>query len=186
MKAFGGIAFVIFAVSASPALAAGWHVDPSQSQLGFLATQGGEPFQGKFGKLTADIDFDPAKPTAGHVLVRIDMSSATTGDRQRDEALPQVEWFDVKEFPEARFEANGFRAAGSGTFEALGQLTLRGVTKPLVLPFTFQQSGETARAQGQVAFERGDFGVGQGIWASGQWVGTTVTVTFDLTAKPLP
>lgn len=178
-----GVALVLTAAASAPGAAAGWQVDSQASHLTFVGTQSGSSFEGHFGKFVAEIDFDPANPAAGHILVRIDMTSAATGQRERDEALPQPEWFDVKNFPEARFEAKGLRATSPGTFEAPGQITIRGVSKPLLLPFTFHRDGDTARATGQVVLVRSDFGIGQGPWASDQWVGTKVTVNFDLVAR---
>ena len=71
------------------------------------------PFQGRFKRFSAQIDFDPAAPDAGRALVEIDLTSAETGDAQRDTALPQAEWFDTKANAQARFEAHQEQAAFS-------------------------------------------------------------------------
>lgn len=175
---------VLAAAAPHPAAAADWRIDPDHSRLTFRGTQGGVSFEGRFTRFAADIAFDPAAPETGRVVVRIDMTSAATGDRQKDEALPQPEWFDARAFPEARFEASGFHAV-SGGFEAPGRLILRGVEKPLVLPFRFERNGDAAHAAGRVDLRRGDFGVGQGPWASEQWVGGAVEVAFDLTVREI-
>jgi polyisoprenoid-binding protein YceI len=174
---------VLCLLSAGSARAATWTVDPTRSSLGFEGTQTGSPFEGKFGKFTAQIEFDPSKPDAGHVLVLVDITSAHTGDTQRDESLPQSDWFDVQSHPQARFEATGFRPKGGDNYAATGRLTIRGIGRDCVLPFTLDISGDTAHAKGRVQILRTDFGVGQGPWASGQWVGLQVGIDFDLTAK---
>jgi polyisoprenoid-binding protein YceI len=173
-------------ISTSPAFAAAWTVNPSTSKLGFSGTQTGEPFSGKFKTWTASVDFDPAKPEAAHVLVTVDMASATTGDPQRDGALPGEDWFNVSQFPKATFEITGFKAKGGDSFDAPGKLTVRGVTKDVVLPFTLTTSGDTAHAVGKVNLIRSVFGVGQGSWSTDQYVAFDVNVDIDLTAKRAP
>ncbi len=173
-------------IAAGPALAARWTVDPAKSRLGFSGVQVGTPFQGRFTRWTADIAFDPAKPDTGHATVLIDMASARTGDTQRDEALPQGDWFDSGKFPQARFDAKSFRVKGGNAYEAVGTLTIRGISHDAVLPFTLTVSGDTAHAQGRLQLVRTGFGVGQGAWSSGQWVALDVGVDVDLTATRMP
>lgn len=170
-------------LAVSPARAEHWTVDPAKSRLGFSGTQTGTAFQGSFKSWQAEIEFDPARPEDGHAVVTIDMASAATGDTQRDTALPQAEWFNVKQFPQARFEARSFRATGPGAFEAVGTLSIRGMSQDCVLPFTLALTGDTAVAKGHVQIIRTSFGVGQGPWTSGEFVALEVGVDVDLTAK---
>ena len=174
------VALLLFAVS--PAFAADWTVDSAKSALSFSGVQNGEAFKGVFGKWTADISFDPAHPETGHAKVSIDLASARTGDTQRDSALPQAEWFNVKATPTATFEATSFVAKGGDAYEAPGTLTIRGIGKAVVLPFTLAVSGDKASAKGHLALVRTGFGVGQGVWATGDWVALEVGVDVDLVA----
>jgi len=169
-------------LAASPALAADWTVDPAKSHLNFSGVQNGAPFQGSFGKWQAQIAFDPAHPEAGHAKVTIDLASARTGDTQRDSALPQPEWFDAASFPQAGFEAGGFVAKGGDAYEAPGKLTIRGVGKDVVLPFTLVVTGDQAVAKGHLTLMRTAFGVGQGVWSTAEWVALDVGVDVDLVA----
>ena len=162
--------------------AASWSVDAANSRLGFAGSLAGDGFEGGFGRWHAEIAFDAADPAAGRVVVVIEMASAATGDRQKDEALPGADWFDVAAHPEARFEAANFRAVGDHAYEAVGTLTLRGVSKPVTVPFRFEESGGTGHFQGRIELDRTLFGVGQGAWSSGRFVATAVTVSFDLAA----
>lgn len=173
---------VALSLLGSPALAADWAVDVPHSHLGFSGMQNGAAFQGSFGTWTAEIAFDPAHPEAGHAKVTIDLTSAKTGDTQRDTALPQAEWFDVKAFPKASFEATGFTSKGGDAYEAPGKLTIRGIGKDVVLPFTLAITGDKATAKGHLSLVRTSFGVGQGVWATGEWVGLDVGVDVDLVA----
>ncbi|MCJ2140221.1 YceI family protein [Methylobacterium sp. E-066] len=165
-----------------PAAAAEWAVDPAKSAIRFSGVQVGTPFSGRFERFEAKVDFDPAKPEAGRATVLVDLSSARTGDAQRDTALPQKDWFDVASAGQARFEATRFVDKGRGDYEAIGELTIRGTKRPLTLPFHLSLEGGQAHATGHVGLVRTDFGVGQGAWASGQWVALEVGVDIDLVA----
>lgn len=168
--------------AASAAGAATWSVDMAKSQLGFSGTQTGAAFDGKFTRFSAAIVFDPDHLDTSHITVTVDLASAATGDVQRDTALPGSDWFDVAEFPKASFVTTAIRKTGQNAYEAAGNLTLRGVTKPLVLPFTLQIDGTTAHAVGHVNLVRTAFGIGQGPWATGEWVALDVDVNLDITA----
>ncbi|MGU3285123.1 YceI family protein [Methylobacterium mesophilicum] len=172
----------VLLATAVPASAAEWSVDPAKSAIKFSGVQVGAPFSGRFERFDAKVDFDPAKPEAGHALVLVDLASARTGDVQRDEALPQKDWFDVKATSQARFEATRFVDKGHGDYEATGTLTIRGTSRPLTLPFHLTLDKGQARVAGHVGLIRTDFGVGQGAWASGQWVALEVGVDIDLVA----
>ena len=166
----------------TPAVAAGWTADPARSTLAFDGTQTGAPFTGKFRTWTATIDFDPAKPEAAHVRVDIDVASATTDDPQKDAAMPAEDWFDTGKFAHAIFEATGFKAKGGDAYETTGNLTLRGVSKPVTLAFTLTIKEDQAHAVGHAKLVRTDFGVGGGQWADGSMVGLDVAVDVDLVA----
>ena len=169
-----------------PASAADWAIDAARSTIKFSGVQVGAPFTGRFDRFDAKVDFDPAKPEAGHAVVLVDLASARTGDVQRDEALPQKDWFDAKSTSQARFEATRFVDKGRGEYEAVGTLTIRGTSRPLTLPFHLTLDKGQAHAAGHVGLVRTDFGVGQGPWASGQWVALEVGVDVDLVAATKP
>ncbi|KQP07959.1 polyisoprenoid-binding protein [Methylobacterium sp. Leaf99] len=179
---------VLLALQTVPShgFAAEWQVDPSKSAIRFSGVQVGVPFTGGFQRFEAAVDFDPAKPETGHATVLIDLSSAKTGDVQRDEALPQKDWFDVKAEAKARFEATRFVDKGDGRYDAVGTLTIRGKSKPVTLPFRFTLDGGKAHAVGHLDLVRTEFGVGKGPWASGQWVALEVGVDVDLVASAEP
>jgi polyisoprenoid-binding protein YceI len=169
-------------LAAPTAQAAPWTVDPAHSYLTFSGTQTGAPFQGHFGTWAAEIEFDPTHPESGHAKVTIDLASAGTGDTQRDSALPQSDWFDVAGFPQARFEADHFIAKGGDAYEAPGKLTLHGIARDVVLPFTLTVTGDHAVAKGHLTLVRTEFGIGQGVWSTAEWVALEVGVDVDLVA----
>lgn len=159
-----------------------WTVQKGSS-LGFTATWSGEAVQGQFKTWTADILFSPQALDRSKVTVAVDMASAGTGDAQRDESLPSGDFFDTAEHPKATFTATKFRKTGEDKYVADGTLELRGVKKPLSLPFTLKIDGDTATARGVTTLDRTTFGVGQGEWASTDQIAASVKVSFSLTAR---
>lgn len=151
--------------------------------LGFTATWSGSAIEGRFKTWTADILFSPEALDRSKVTVSVDMASAATGDAQRDESLPSGDFFDTAAHPKAVFTATKFRKTGADKYVADGTLDLRGVKKPLSLPFTLKIDGDTATARGVTTLDRTTFGVGQGEWASTDEIAAKVTVSFSLTAK---
>ncbi|WP_165190658.1 YceI family protein [Caulobacter soli] len=159
-----------------------WTVAKS-STLGFSATWAGDAIEGQFKRWTADILFSPEALDRSKLTVSIDMSSAATGDDQRDASLPSDDFFAAATHPKATFTASKFRKTGEGKFVAEGTLELRGVKKPVSLPFSLKIDGDTATARGVTTLDRTVFGVGQGEWASTDQIGGKVKVSFAITAK---
>ena len=108
-------------------------------------------------------------------------ASVRTGDSERDRTLLDREWFDPDNYPQSRFESDSIEATEPG-FRAHGQLTLKGVTHPVTMEFTFEDmgSGTTARFSGSFELERLQFGVGEGFWSDTSWTSNEVTVTVEL------
>jgi len=164
------------------AAAGTWIVDKATSWVGFTGTQTGKEFRGRFLAYDAAIELDPNNLAAAKIEVEIDMTSAKTGDKQRDDALPGKDWFAAAAFPKAHFRSRDVFATGSGTYEARGSLTIREVTRDLALPFRLSIDGNRASADGMVVLVRTDYGVGQGEFATGEWVGLDVKVSFHIEA----
>ena len=162
--------------------AADWTTQPG-STLGFTASYDGEAFEGKFSKFTPTIRFDPAKPADGLFDVRIALTSANTGNGERDDTLRGAEFFNAAKFAEARYVASKFRALGGNKFAADGNLTLRGVSKPVVLTFTWT-AGAKPVLDGQASLKRLDFQVGTGDWADVGVLPNEVKVKTHLVLAP--
>jgi polyisoprenoid-binding protein YceI len=163
--------------------AASWTVDHARSRLGFRGAMEGAAFDGTFRSWDAQISFDPKALSTSHVSVSVDLASAVTGDQDRDQNLPTDDWFAIKRFPKAVFTANRFVDRGGGRYEAQGELELKGVRRPVVLPFTLAVSGGVARMQGSTTLDRTAFNVGSGRWSTPDEVAKAVTVVVDITAR---
>ena len=159
-----------------------WIVSPGSS-LNFQTSWSGDTIRGRFDKWTADILFSPDALEASKLTVTIDLASVKTGDEQRDASLPSGDWFDVAEHPKAIFTATRFTQTAEGRFVAHGKLTLRGVGRPLDLPFRLKITGDTASVSGVTTLDRTAFGVGQGEWQSTDSIPAKVTVSVSLKAR---
>jgi polyisoprenoid-binding protein YceI len=159
-------------------------VQQGASTLGFGDTFQGQGFDGRFGKWTAAISYDPADLAASRFDVTVDLASARTGDDDRDGALPGPDFFDTAKYPQAHFVTTGFRSVG-GKVVADGQLTLRGVTKPVSLAVDFKPQGGHATLDVSATLKRLDFDVGGGQYADTSVIGADVKVSAHLvlTAK---
>jgi polyisoprenoid-binding protein YceI len=177
-------AFGIFLLFSGTAHASDWKIVADKSWLGFKGTAAGAPFGGRFARWLAQISFDPDKPEAGHVEVTVDMASAVTGDKDKDDALPQPAWFDAKAFPQATFAAQSFRAKGGHDYDAVGTLALRDVNKPVVMPVTIEVDGNTLHASGHLDLIRTDYNVGMTTGAN--WIALEVVADFAVTAERAP
>ena len=179
-------AMVLAMPSLAAAAPAAWTVDKAASRLSFKSSFGGEAFEGTFRRWDAQIAFDPKALAASRVVVTVEIGSVATGDAERDQAIPTDDWFAARKFPRATFTSRGFKDLGGGRYQAMGDLSIRDVTRPIVLPFTLQITGAQARMSGQVSVNRGVFGVGQGQFKSAETVPLDVVVNVALSAHKAP
>ena len=173
--------------AAAPAAVTHYALDPARSSLEFTFVQAGALNKGKFTKLLVTFDFAPDNLEASRLDVTVEMSSLDTGDKERDDTLRGADLFDLAKFPQARFSATRINKTASG-YEAVGKLTMRGVTRETRVPFTFRSADEQGHPvgylTGKTTLKRLDFGVGQGDWQSTEWVGNDVTVSYTLRLTP--
>ena len=179
-------AALVFAPTLALAAPALWAVDHNASHLTFSSTVSGQAFTGTFRHWDAVIHFDPKDLAQSDVTATIDIASAATGSKDGDAELPDQDWFWTSHFPRATFTAHGFAPAGPGRYVANGTISIRGVSKPLTLPFTLAITGPVAKMHADVSLNRLVFGVGQGEWAATDTVPANVAVHIDLTARRTP
>ena len=131
----------------------------------------------------AKIKFDPAALATSSVSVTINTGSVTASDGQVQSALTGSDWFDTGAHSQATFSATSFSAKGRDRFVANGTLTLRGVSQPLLLPFTLKIDGDQAMMRGSAIIDRIKFGVGQADWKATTDVPANVNVSIWIKAK---
>lgn len=160
-----------------------WSVNPQKSEIAFEAS-GGSGTKGTFKSYQTEIEFDPDMPEQTSVRVTLDMKSASTGAPGADETLQSEDFFDPGRYPTAVFAARGAKPDGDGRYILNGRLTLKGVTKPLLLPVSIEIAEGTAAVTGEATINRLDFGIGPESVA-GLAVGKDVKLTINLTAVRL-
>jgi polyisoprenoid-binding protein YceI len=110
-----------------------WISDANHSEVDFAITHMSiSKVHGRFGGVAATIQYDESDITKSSVQVNIDVSSVDTGVQARDAALKGANYFDVEAFPKATFVSTSVTRSGS-QLTVDGNLTLRGITRPIVL-----------------------------------------------------
>lgn len=158
-------------------------LDPGRSTLEYTFTQAGAQNKGRFTRFPVTFDFSPDNLAASRLDVTVDIGSLDTGDKERDDTLRSEDLFAVAKFPQAHFAAAQINRTANG-FEAVGKLTIRGVTHDVRVPFTFRTATENGvpagYMSGKTTLRRLDYGVGQGDWKATDQVANEVGVSFAL------
>lgn len=166
-----------------------WNVDPSHTTVWFtvrhmMITN----VRGEFGTVEGSVEWDPSNPIAGAVSGSVDAASIDTREPKRDGHLKSADFFDVENHPKLTFVSREIRKGAKG-LEVVGDLTMRGTTKPLTIyvdettaeqkdPWGGSRIGVTAHA----SVKRSDFGM---VWnmaleAGGMLVADDVKMHFDV------
>lgn len=163
------------AALATPAYAADY-VQAAGSSLTFASKYEGEVFTGRFPGFATRLSFDPAQLATAKLDVTIPLAGATTANTDRDDALKDSDFFATAKFPQARYTATKFRSLGGNQYAADGTLSLRGVSKPVTLTFTWTPGAQPV-LNGKATVKRLDFGVGGGDWADTALIPNEVAVS---------
>jgi polyisoprenoid-binding protein YceI len=165
-----------------------WTIDPRASSLTFSVGQVGSIVSGRFPAWTGEIVLDPAALAASRIDIRIDTRPVSTNNRDVDSLMKGPNFLDVQRFPEARFVSTAISGSGE-RYEVRGKLTIRDVTRDVVLPFTLTIADDPAQparvrgtARGRLLLKRLDYGVGQNEWAATGQVANEVTIDFNVVA----
>lgn len=121
---------------------------------------------GKFSDISGEINFDAKKIENSSVDVTINASSLVTGSAKFDEHLKSADFLDVKKFPTAKFVSKKITGIGKDKAKVEGELTLHGVTKPVVLDVKINKVGvsmitqkETVGFSATATIKRSQFGI---------------------------
>ena len=119
-----------------------------------------------FGQVDGSITYDPAKPSASSVEVTIPLAGLNSHVAAFDEHLRSEDFFDAAKYPTITFKSTKVEAAGDKKLKVSGDLTVHGVTKPVVLDVTINKVGEQPMAKRAAAgfdasttIKRSDFGI---------------------------
>jgi polyisoprenoid-binding protein YceI len=181
------IAAGILALAGSMATAQSstWVSDPAHSEVDFTITHLAiSNVHGRFGKVAATLVYDQADVTKSTVKATIDISTVDTSEEARNNHLKTPDFFDVAQFPTATFTSTSVAKSGSGLV-VNGDLTLHGVTKPVVLnvegptgPVQGMDKKQHAGFSATTTISRTAFGIGAKF--PGAMVGDEVKLSIDL------
>ena len=172
------------ALLCAPAFAADYIQAPGSS-LVFAGKYQGEAFTGRFPGFATTFRFDPKQLATSKLVVNIPLASAATSNADYDGELRGASFFDATKFPRATYTSKKFRALGGNRYAADGTLTLRGVSKPVVLEFTWTP-GAAPVLSGKATVKRLAFGVGGGDWADTALIPDAIAISTKVVFKPKP
>ncbi|MGE0047215.1 MAG: YceI family protein [Hyphomonadaceae bacterium] len=159
-----------------------WNVNRSASEIAFSGRHAAVNFRGTFETWRADIRFDPENLDASQVTVTIDTASARDGVSLHEQSLPQREWFDTANHPQATFRTTRIRHREGNEYEAEGMLTIKGRTEEIDLPFTLTINANRASMTGRVEIERRDFDLGMESDPDAEYVSRSIRIEVRVEA----
>ncbi|MDX2169277.1 MAG: YceI family protein [Deltaproteobacteria bacterium] len=189
---------VATALLLAPSLAAAssWQIDSAHTSAQFAVRHlMVSTVRGTLGKVTGSVTLDETDVTKSSVTATIDATGIDTREPKRDEHLRSPEFLDTKKFPTITFNSTKVEKIEDGRYQVTGDLTLRGVTKPVVLtvegsptpmqdPFGNTKLGGTVKTK----IDRQEFGVAwnKKLDAGGLVVGDEVDITIDVELTKAP
>ncbi|CAA9211551.1 MAG: Protein yceI precursor [uncultured Corynebacteriales bacterium] len=168
-----------------------WDIDPAHTRLGFAARHAMvATVRGGFDVFSGEIHLDHARPAASAATVEIDAASLSTGNAQRDEHVRGADFLDVANFPTITFRSTAVEQVDDDEYRMHGELTIKGVTKPVTLELEFQGSSPDPFGnirggfEGKATINRKDWGLSWNvaIEGGGILVGEKVKLELDVSA----
>jgi polyisoprenoid-binding protein YceI len=166
-------------------------IDPAHSRIGFVARHAMvTKVRGSFKDFDGSGYFDAADPANSKLHLTIKAVSIDTGNADRDAHLRSNDFFDMDNHPEINFSSTGVEQAGQDRYQVTGNLTIKGVTRPVTVDFEYTGSATDPFGNHRIGFEgtitvnRKDWGVNwnAALEAGGVLVSEKVTLEFDVSA----
>jgi polyisoprenoid-binding protein YceI len=179
------------AESTTSTLTGTWTIDASHSRLGFSARHAMvATVRGRFAEFEGTLHLDEADPARSTAEVAIHTASIDTSVADRDAHLRSPDFLDVDSHPTITFKSTSARATGVQDYLLAGDLTVRGVTKPVELAVTYLGTSQDPFGNVRAGFEaettinRKDFGL---VWnvaleTGGILVGDKIKIAIDISA----
>ncbi|MDB6116178.1 MAG: YceI family protein [Lacunisphaera sp.] len=165
-----------------------YSIDPVHSSSGFSVRHMLSKFSSSFTKTTGTITVDRANLENSSVDAAVEVASVSTANPDRDKHLQTPDFFDAAKFPAMTFKSKSWKKTGESTFDVTGDLTIKGVTKEVVLKVTSLGFGPGMRPGSQLSgweattvIKKSDFGV-NGPAMLGKVLGDEVTVDISIEA----
>ena len=162
-----------------------YQIDPTHTATVFTWNHFGfSTPSANFSDITGTINVDNEKPANSSVDVKIPLSSVNTNVPALDKEFQQEAWFDAAKFPNITFKSTKVQSLGKNKYKITGNLTVKGVTKPVVLDAVLNKQGEHPMTKAQsvgfnatTTFDRSAFGIGNYVPNVGDKI--TVNITTE-------
>lgn len=168
-----------------------WKVDNAHSSIDFsVRHMMVSKVKGTFRQFEATIEADPEDLTTADISFSIDVDSIDTRNEDRDNHLKSADFFDVANHPQITFKSTNIVAKGNGVYDVTGDLTIRGVTRPVTFEVTYEGQGKNpwgaivAGFSGKGKINRTDFGLtwNNPLETGGVLVGEEVNISIEIEA----
>ena len=172
-------------------LTGAYTLDPAHTRIGFVARHAMvTKVRGAFNEFEGTAVLDGANPANSSAQVTINAASIDTRNAQRDEHLRGNDFLAMADYPQITFASTGVREVDDTTFEVTGDLTIKGVTNSVTIPFTFEGVAKDPFGnlrvgfEGSVAINRKDYGItwNAALETGGVLVSDKVTLEFEVSA----
>jgi polyisoprenoid-binding protein YceI len=166
-------------------------LDPAHTRIGFVARHAMvTKVRGAFNEFEGTATIDGTNPAVSRVQVAINAASIDTRNAQRDEHLRSNDFLAMAEYPQITFTSTSVSQTGDDTFEVTGDLTIKGVTNTITIPFEFEGAAkdpfgnERVGFEGSVTINRKDYGItwNAALETGGVLVSDKVTLEFEISA----
>lgn len=175
-------------VSSASAAVETYTIDNVHSSVGFSIRHFVSKVPGKFSKFSGTISVDRENLEKSSAVATIDMASINTDNTKRDDHLRSADFFEVAKFPTMTFKSKSWKKTGGDTFDVAGDLTLKDVTRPVVLKVTSlgfgpgMQGAQLSGWEATTTINKADFNVKDPPMLDAA-LGDDVTITINIEAK---
>ncbi len=176
----------------APVTATGTYaVDPTHSRIGFVARHAMvTKVRGSFNEFVGTGYFDAENPAQSHLELTIEAASIDTRNADRDAHLRTNDFFDMEAYPQISFASTSVEALDDSTYRVTGDLTIKGVTKPVSVDFEYAGTAvdpfgnHRLGLEGSVVVNRKDWGItwNASLETGGVLVSEKVTLEFEVSA----
>jgi polyisoprenoid-binding protein YceI len=187
MKKILALSAALALALAARAEAVSYKIDSVHSSVGFTLRHMVSKFSSSFTKVSGTVNFDAAAPEKSSVEATVEIGSVSTANDKRDSHIKSPDFFDAAKFPNSTFKSKSWKKTGENTFAVTGDLTIKDVTKEVVLNTELLgtgpgMGGSTVTGwEAKTTIKKSDFGLA-GPAMLGKVLGDEVALTISIEA----